>query len=110
VAAPAQAWYAVSVFAVVLMLNFLDRGILTLLVEPIKKDLALSDQQIGLLIGFAFVVFYALLACHRAAGGLEEPASDHRHRRGDMESRDCDVRARAHLRPTIPGTRRCGRG
>ena len=58
---PSQAWYAVGVFAVVLMLNFLDRGILTLLVEPIKKDLDLSDQQIGLLIGFAFVVFYALL-------------------------------------------------
>jgi MFS family permease len=56
-----QAWYAVSVFAIVLMLNFLDRGILTLLVEPIKADLHLSDQQIGLLIGFAFVVFYALL-------------------------------------------------
>jgi MFS family permease len=58
---PSQAWYAVGVFAIALMLNFLDRGILTLLVEPIKKDLGLSDQQIGLLIGFAFVVFYALL-------------------------------------------------
>jgi MFS family permease len=58
---PSQSWYAVSVFAVVLMLNFLDRGILTLLVEPIKQDLDLSDQQIGLLIGFAFVCFYALL-------------------------------------------------
>jgi MFS family permease len=51
----------VSVFAVVLMLNFLDRGILTLLVEPIKKDLQLSDQQIALVIGFAFVCFYVLL-------------------------------------------------
>jgi MFS family permease len=58
---PRQAWYAVGVFAVVLMLNFLDRGILTLLVEPIKKDLHLSDQQIALLIGFAFVCFYAVL-------------------------------------------------
>jgi MFS family permease len=58
---PAQAWYAVGVFAVVLMLNFLDRGILTLLVEPIKKDMGLSDSQIGLLLGFAFASFYALL-------------------------------------------------
>ncbi len=58
---PRQAWYAVGVFAVVLMLNFLDRGILTLLVQPIKKDLGLSDQQIGLLIGLAFACFYALL-------------------------------------------------
>jgi MFS family permease len=58
---PLQAWYAVGVFAFVLMLNFLDRGILTLLVEPIKQDLHLSDQQIGLLIGFAFVCFYVVL-------------------------------------------------
>jgi MFS family permease len=58
---PWQAWYAVSVFAIVLMMNFLDRGILTLLVEPIKRDLHLSDQQMGVLIGFAFVLFYAIL-------------------------------------------------
>jgi MFS family permease len=40
--------------------NF-DRGILTLLVEPIKHDLQLSDEQMGVLMGFAFVCFYILL-------------------------------------------------
>jgi MFS family permease len=59
--ARAQAWYAVFVFALVLFVNFLDRGILPLLVVPIKRDLALSDTEISLLMGFTFVMFYVVL-------------------------------------------------
>ncbi|MDB5718095.1 MAG: transporter [Sphingomonas bacterium] len=55
---PGRAWYAVGVFTVALMFNFLDRQILALLVEPIKRDLGISDTQVSLLIGFAFVTFY----------------------------------------------------
>jgi MFS family permease len=51
-------WFAVGVLALSLLVNFLDRGILALLVPYIKADLALSDTQISLLMGFAFVVFY----------------------------------------------------
>jgi MFS family permease len=58
---PTQAWYAVGVFALVLTMNFLDRGILNLLVGPIKRDLQLTDFQMSLLIGLAFVCFYLLL-------------------------------------------------
>lgn len=58
---PRQAWYAVGIFATALMVNFLDRGILTLLVEPIKRDLSLTDTQISLLMGFAFVCFYVFV-------------------------------------------------
>ena len=46
---PAKAWYAVGIFAVALMFLFLDRGIITLLVEPIKADLDLSDFEISAL-------------------------------------------------------------
>lgn len=56
-----QAWYCVVVLALVVMINFLDRGILTLLVEPIKHDLQLSDIQMSLIMGFAFTFFYAVL-------------------------------------------------
>jgi MFS family permease len=56
-----RAWYAVFVFALVLCVNFLDRGILPLLVQPIKRDLGLTDTQISLLMGFAFVMFYVIL-------------------------------------------------
>jgi MFS family permease len=53
-------WYCVFVLALAVMINFLDRGILTLLVQPIKADLGLSDMQISLVMGFAFTFFYAI--------------------------------------------------
>jgi MFS family permease len=58
---PRQAWYGVFIFSLTLLVNFLDRGILTLLVEPIKRDLGLSDEQMGVLMGLAFVCFYVIL-------------------------------------------------
>lgn len=58
---PRRAWYAVAVFALALTMNFLDRGIVGLLLEPIKRDLHLSDFQISLIIGFAFVCMYLLI-------------------------------------------------
>jgi MFS family permease len=56
-----HAWYCVFALALAVMVNFLDRGILTLLVEPIKRDLRLSDVQMSLIMGFAFTFFYAVL-------------------------------------------------
>lgn len=44
------------------MVTYLDRGILSLLVEPIKQDLHISDTQMSLLIGFAFICFYLIVA------------------------------------------------
>lgn len=61
------AWYAMGVLAMVRLCAQLDLGILSLLVEPIKRDLRLSDGQIGLLLGFAFAVFYLLLGVPLAA-------------------------------------------
>ncbi len=58
---PRVAWYAVFIFSLTLMINFLDRGIITLLVPSIKADLQLSDFQMSLLIGFAFIFFYVFL-------------------------------------------------
>jgi len=58
---PGYAWYTVSVFALALMINFFDRGIVTLLVEPIKKDLQLSDVEVSMLMGLAYIGFYVVL-------------------------------------------------
>jgi len=44
-----------------LLINFLDRGIVSLLAGPIKRDLRLSDFQLSPVMGFAFVCFYVLL-------------------------------------------------
>ena len=46
---------------VVYIFNFIDRQIVSILAEPISRDLGLSDSQIGLLTGLAFALFYATL-------------------------------------------------
>ena len=53
--------YVLGVLVVVYTFNFIDRQILSILLEPIKRDLGLSDGQLGLLTGFAFAAFYATL-------------------------------------------------
>jgi predicted MFS family arabinose efflux permease len=53
--------YVLGVLVVVYTFNFIDRQILSILLEPIKLDLGLSDTQLGLLTGFAFALFYATL-------------------------------------------------
>lgn len=58
---PVYAWSVVLLFVIAYSLSFLDRQILSLLVEPIKGDLHVSDTQIGLLQGLAFSLFYAIL-------------------------------------------------
>jgi predicted MFS family arabinose efflux permease len=39
----------------------MDRMVLAVLLEPMRKELNLSDTQLGLLTGFAFALLYALL-------------------------------------------------
>jgi MFS family permease len=56
----AYAWYALFVLVLVYVINFIDRQILSILAEDIKRDLGLDDAQIGFLYGTAFAVFYAL--------------------------------------------------
>jgi predicted MFS family arabinose efflux permease len=53
--------YVLVMLVVVYVFNFLDRQIVTILAEPIKNDLGLSDTQIGLMTGLAFAVFYTVL-------------------------------------------------
>ena len=55
------AWYAIFLLAVINMLDNIDRGILSLLIEPIKRDLLLSDTEIGMLTGIAYSGFYAIV-------------------------------------------------
>ena len=58
--ASAYSWYVLGVLVVVYILNFIDRQILSILAVDIKRDLALTDGQLGFLGGAAFAVFYAL--------------------------------------------------
>jgi sugar phosphate permease len=54
-------YYVLAILTVVYALNFLDRTIFNVLIEPIKKEFVLSDTTMGLLAGFGFVLFYSLL-------------------------------------------------
>jgi predicted MFS family arabinose efflux permease len=54
-------WYVVSILSAVYALNFLDRQVINILGESIKRDLNISDTQLGLLMGTAFALFYSTL-------------------------------------------------
>ena len=58
-----------------MLLNQLDRFLLSVLAEPIKRDLHLSDTQLGLLNGLAFALFYAVfgLPLARLADRFDRP-------------------------------------
>src|SRR5262245_44292458 len=61
VASSVRRYYVLGILTVVYALNFLDRTIFNVLIEPIKKEFILSDTAMGLLAGFGFVLFYSLL-------------------------------------------------
>jgi predicted MFS family arabinose efflux permease len=50
--------YSLGLLLVIYIVNNVDRQIMNILVEPVKKDLGLSDGQIGWLIGGSFALFY----------------------------------------------------
>lgn len=52
--------YATLLICGATFFSYLDRAGISILVEPIKADLGLSDAQIGVLTGFAFSLTYAL--------------------------------------------------
>ena len=58
--APAVGWYATIMLAFLYWLSVLDRFIISLLVDPIKHDLGLTDVQFGMLHGLAFVGTFTL--------------------------------------------------
>lgn len=60
----ARPWYSsyvLMVLGLVSMANYYDRNLITILIEPIERDLHLSDGQIGLLSGLGFALMYSLL-------------------------------------------------
>jgi len=56
-----RAWWAVLVLFVAYTVSFIDRTILSLMVEPLRRDLHITDTQISLLQGLAFAIFYTTM-------------------------------------------------
>ena len=59
--APRTAWTLTILLTIAYILSYIDRSILGLLVQPIKADLGVTDEQMGYLIGWAFGLFYATI-------------------------------------------------
>lgn len=57
-----RALYILLLLSLLTALNYYDRNLLSILVEPLKHDLGFSDSQIGLLSGLGFAVVYSLFA------------------------------------------------
>jgi len=54
------AWWMLFVLFLFYVLSLLDRQVLSMLVEPIRIDLGLSDVEMGFILGPAFAIFYGL--------------------------------------------------
>ncbi len=53
--------YALGLLLVVYIVNFLDRQVVAILLQAIKRDLDLSDTQLGAFSGIAFAALYSTL-------------------------------------------------
>ena len=52
-------WPLVAILMLFYFLSFVDRALISLMVEPIQRDLGFTDVEMGLLLGPAFGIFYA---------------------------------------------------
>lgn len=60
-------WVVVATLCVVYSFNYLDRQFLSVLAEPVKRSLHLTDTQLGLLTGLMFALFYTAFGIPVAA-------------------------------------------
>lgn len=58
---PLRAWSTVVVLTLAFILSMVDRLVLAVLLEPLKRDLQLTDVELALLHGTAFAVFYSVV-------------------------------------------------
>jgi predicted MFS family arabinose efflux permease len=56
----ARAWYALVILTLIYTLHAVDRSVMSVVVEPIKKEFSLGDGDLGILTGLAFGLTYAI--------------------------------------------------
>ncbi|MFI5321600.1 MAG: spinster family MFS transporter [Myxococcota bacterium] len=55
-----RANYALALLTLVYAINYLDRQLLSVLMEPIKAEFGVSDGELGMLTGFLFALIYTV--------------------------------------------------
>ena len=58
---PARAWWLITLLFLAGIVSIIDRSVLNIVVDPVRHDLGIGDEQIGLLQGLAFGLFYAFM-------------------------------------------------
>jgi MFS family permease len=58
---PAYSWVVLAMLCFIYTFNFLDRQLMSILTEPIKNEMGLTDSQMGLLGGIYFAGFYTVI-------------------------------------------------
>lgn len=53
--------YLLTLLTLILIVNYADRLVFGIVLQDIKRDLVLSDTQLGFLTGIAFALFYAVM-------------------------------------------------
>ena len=61
ISAPLSAWWTIIVLMLLSLYTIADRPLFNMLVEPIRKELLLSDFQIGLVQGLSVALFTAFV-------------------------------------------------
>ena len=59
---PSQRWGLLSILFLVTMSNYFDYYVISVVLDPIKKEFGVSDTKLGMLSGFAFAIIYAFAA------------------------------------------------
>lgn len=55
-----SAWFTVLMLCIAQVVSTIDRGMLALVVDPVRRDLGITDLQIAILQGFAFSFLYVI--------------------------------------------------
>lgn len=58
---PVYSWVVLAMLCFIYTFNFLDRQLMSILTEPIKNEMGLTDSQMGLLGGIYFASFYTVI-------------------------------------------------
>jgi len=54
-------YFVLVMFTLVTAFNFVDRQLMSILLQPIKAEFRFSDTELGFLTGFAFAIFYSIM-------------------------------------------------
>ena len=57
---PSYRHYVLGVLFLVSVFNFVDRNLISVLLQPIKEEFGVSDAWMGALTGFAFMIVHSV--------------------------------------------------